>query len=85
MAEDKRLPPKPSTLRELYVLSGNLCANPGCETVLVNRKGTMVGEVCHIKAAKRGRQEYGTLDPACRDSYPPAPARTPLRYSGKSR
>lgn len=32
----KRLPPKPKTLRELYLRSGNLCAYPGCKHVMIN-------------------------------------------------
>jgi|SRR6056297_3435228 len=53
MAKDKtRLPPKPSTLRKIYALSGNQCAKPGCNTVLVNSNGTFVASVCHIYAAE---------------------------------
>lgn len=51
--EVKRLPPKPSTLRSLYLMSGNLCAYPGCKSVLINTKGTMVGDICHIRAAEK--------------------------------
>ena len=52
MPETKRIPPSAKTLRELYVLSGNLCANPKCATVLVNANGTMVADVCHIKGER---------------------------------
>jgi|AntDeeMinimDraft_4_1070355.scaffolds.fasta_scaffold03948_1 uncharacterized Zn finger protein (UPF0148 family) len=50
--DNKRLPPKPSTLRKIHVLSGNQCARPGCNTVLVNSDGTFVASVCHIYAAE---------------------------------
>lgn len=48
----KRLKPLPETLRELFLLSGNECAMPGCKTVLIDESGTMIGEVAHIAAAK---------------------------------
>ena len=48
----KRLKPRPETLRELFLLSGNECAMPGCKTVLIDESGTMIGEVAHIAAAK---------------------------------
>lgn len=50
--------PTSTTLRSLYVLSGNLCANPKCNTVLINNTGTMVAEVCHIRAKKSGGKRY---------------------------
>ncbi len=49
----ERLAPKPSTLRKIHVLSGNQCAKPGCNTVLVNSNGTFVASVCHIYAAEK--------------------------------
>jgi hypothetical protein len=54
----ERLPPTPSTLRRLYVHSGNQCAYPGCPRVLVNAKGQWVGEVCHIEAAMPGGERF---------------------------
>lgn len=53
-----RLAPSTTTLRQLYILSGNLCANPKCSTVLLNVNGTVVGEVCHIKAEKPGGPRF---------------------------
>lgn len=53
-----RVAPSSSTLRQLYILSGNLCANPACNTVLLNANGTIVGEVCHIRAEKPGGARY---------------------------
>jgi hypothetical protein len=54
----ERLPPTPSTLRRLYVHSGNQCAFPGCTRVLVNAKGQWVGEVCHIEAAMPAGERF---------------------------
>lgn len=59
-----RLPPKPSTLRRIHVLSGNQCAKPGCNTVLVNSNGTFVASVCHIYAAEEnGPRQNNNLTP----------------------
>jgi hypothetical protein len=46
-----RLTPKPEVLRELYLLSGNNCAMPGCKNVIIDRAGVVVGHICHIEAA----------------------------------
>jgi hypothetical protein len=54
----KRLPPKPATLRGLYLRSGNLCAFPKCGSVLVNMRGTMVGDICHIRAAEENGPRF---------------------------
>jgi hypothetical protein len=51
-------PPSAKTLRQLYVLSGNLCAKPGCATVLVNANGRFVGAVCHIKGERPGAARF---------------------------
>ncbi|WP_426232030.1 hypothetical protein [Pararhizobium sp. DWP3-4] len=53
-----RVSPSSATLRQLYMLSGNLCAKPTCNTVLLNANGTIVGEVCHIRAEKPGGARY---------------------------
>jgi len=47
----KRLVPKPDVLRELYLLSGKNCAMPDCNNVIVDSKGVVIGQVCHIEAA----------------------------------
>ncbi|RYG35790.1 MAG: hypothetical protein EON93_06065 [Burkholderiales bacterium] len=54
----KRLTPKPEVLRELYLLSGNMCAMPGCPTVLITSEGVMVGDVCHLAAAEFGGPRF---------------------------
>lgn len=54
----KRLPPRFTTLRDLFLRSGNECAFPGCDRRLVNHKGQWVGEVCHIEAAMPGGERF---------------------------
>lgn len=49
--EPKRLTPKQDVVRRLYLLSGNECAKPGCESVLIDSHQTMIGEIAHIASA----------------------------------
>lgn len=59
MAEKaKRLAPTPDTLRELFLKSGNLCAFPGCERLMMNAGGAFTGQVCHIEAAEEGGERF---------------------------
>lgn len=53
-----RKSPASATLRRLFALSGNECAFPGCNHVLVNRDGVYVAQLCHIEAAEVGGQRY---------------------------
>lgn len=53
-----RKAPSTKTLRRLYLLSGNQCANPKCATVLINANGTLVADVCHIKAESPGGSRF---------------------------
>jgi hypothetical protein len=53
-----RLSPKPSVVKRLFALSGNECAYPNCKENLVNAKGTVIGEICHIEAAERGGERF---------------------------
>jgi hypothetical protein len=51
--------PRESTVRRLYALSMNRCAYPECPTQLVTTEtGTIVGEVCHIRAQNPGGPRY---------------------------
>lgn len=58
MEEAKRLQPKLETLRELYLKSGNQCAFPGCNNLMMNKDGVFVGQVCHIEAAMPGGERF---------------------------
>lgn len=59
MAQSDR--PREFVIRQLYALSMNRCAFPECPTPLVTPEtGTVVGEVCHIKAKSTGGPRYST-------------------------
>jgi hypothetical protein len=49
--------PAERTIKRLFALSGNRCAFPRCATALI-QGDTVVGQVCHIKAAKPGGSRY---------------------------
>ncbi len=53
--------PSDKTVKRLFALSRNRCAYPKCETPIVHPSGTVVGEVCHIKAQSAGGPRF---DPA---------------------
>ncbi len=53
-----RLPLKQSVVKRLFALSGNNCAYPNCPEDLVNAKGTVIGEICHIEAAEKGGERF---------------------------
>lgn len=53
-----RLAPKIDILRALFAKSGNQCAFPGCNHLLINHKNQLIGEVCHIEAAEEGGERY---------------------------
>ena len=67
----KRLKPKPETLRELFLKSGNLCAFPNCTALMMNEQGVFIGQVCHIKAAENGGPRFS---PAMTNEQRRAPA-----------
>jgi hypothetical protein len=56
----KRLAPSLSTLRELFLKSGNLCAFPGCEKLMMNADGVFIGQVCHIEAAEKDGERFNS-------------------------
>lgn len=53
-----RKAPSTDTMRRLFALSGNQCARPGCNTVLLNATGKLVGEAAHIAAHSGGGPRY---------------------------
>lgn len=54
----RRLAPKPETLRELFLKSGNLCAFPNCTALMMNADGVFIGQVCHMEAAEDGGERF---------------------------
>ena len=54
----KRLKPTQEVLRKLYLYSGNLCAFPDCDRVMINQDGVMTGRICHIQAAEPGGKRF---------------------------
>ncbi|MGL5423675.1 MAG: hypothetical protein ACRDAJ_11990 [Serratia fonticola] len=53
-----RLNPKSTTLRTLFLRSGNQCAFPDCDMELINSYGQYVGNICHIEAAEKKGERY---------------------------
>ncbi|GAB3656278.1 hypothetical protein [Ramlibacter alkalitolerans] len=58
MEKVKRLQPTGDTLRELFLKSGNLCAFPDCDHLMMNAKGVFIAQVCHIEAADEGGERF---------------------------
>jgi hypothetical protein len=54
----KRLKPSFDTFRELFLKSGNLCAFPGCDTLMMTEAGLFIGQLCHIEAAELGGERF---------------------------
>jgi hypothetical protein len=54
----KRMTPRPETLRELFLKSGNLCAFPNCTALMMNVDGVFIGQICHIEAAEPGGERF---------------------------
>src|SRR5579859_8002549 len=54
----KRLEPTHPTKRELYLKSGNRCAFPNCDHVMMTADGIMIGQICHIEAAEPHGQRF---------------------------
>jgi hypothetical protein len=50
--------PTEKTIKQLFALSGNICAYPGCQLPIVDPSGTITGEICHIKARHSGGRRF---------------------------
>lgn len=50
--------PTLKTIKRLFAESGNQCAIAGCTELLCNDAGAIVGEICHIKAGRKGGPRY---------------------------
>lgn len=53
-----RKPPTQKTLKRLFAVSGNKCAFTDCPNRLVDSRGDLQGEICHIEAANPGGERY---------------------------
>jgi hypothetical protein len=53
-----RIAPTSPTVKRLFALSGNICAFPNCNEHLVDAKGNVLAEMCHIEAAEKGGERY---------------------------
>lgn len=49
------------TIKQLFGLSGNVCAHPDCNTILIKEDGSNVAQICHIEAASEGGERYNPL------------------------
>ncbi len=61
-----RKPITTKTLRHLFTLSGNRCAYPGCDHILINDDGLFVAQIAHVSAAEPGGPRY---DDSLDDEY----------------
>jgi hypothetical protein len=50
--------PSLNTIKRLFALSRNLCAFPECGTPIVAGSGSVLGNICHIRARSRGGPRY---------------------------
>jgi hypothetical protein len=50
--------PSDKTIKRLFALSGNRCAFPNCECPIADAGGSVLGQVCHIKAKRPGGPRY---------------------------
>jgi hypothetical protein len=62
--DTQRAPTAPSqaTLKRLFARSGNRCAFPRCTEAIIQGR-TVVGEICHIRAANRDGPRYDEHQP----------------------
>lgn len=50
--------PTKQTIKRLFALSGNYCTFPGCSLPMVEKSGTVAGEICHIHAQREGGPRF---------------------------
>jgi len=58
MENPKRLNPTWETRRQLFLLSMNQCAFPGCTHSIIDQYGHFIGEICHIEAANEDGERF---------------------------
>jgi len=53
---------KPTTVKRLFMLSGNLCAEPNCtKSLMASDDKTIIAKICHIEAASPEGSRYNVL------------------------
>ena len=53
------------TIKQLFAVSGNLCAFTHCKSSLIDcQTGTVIGEMCHIKGENRNAARYDSAQSA---------------------
>src|SRR5690606_21983316 len=58
-AENGPKSPASRTIKQLFGVSGNLCAFPKCTTPLIDPQSkSVIGEICHIQGDKPGAPRY---------------------------
>ncbi len=59
------------TLKRLFALSGNQCAFPDCDRIMVNETNARDSNICHIEAKNKGGERYNqNMTDEERDDYP---------------
>jgi len=53
-----RKEPSKTPYKELFALSGNVCAFPGCKQKMFEENHNLIGQICHIEAAEPGGERY---------------------------
>ena len=53
-----RLGNKTDVIKKLFALSGNYCAFPGCAQHIIDNKGQLIGQICHIEAANDNGERF---------------------------
>ncbi len=53
-----RLEPTPTTIKELFARSGNVCAFPGCRHPVIDEQGNVVAQIVHIKGVRPGAPRF---------------------------
>ncbi len=53
--------PTEKTIKRLFALSGNICAYPECQLPIIERAGTVTGEISHIKARHAGGPRFDSV------------------------
>ena len=53
-----RLEPTPTTIKELFAKSGNVCAFPGCRHPVIDEQGNVVAQIVHIRGVRPGAPRF---------------------------